>query len=582
MLAYLLLRDNIKSGPYSLEELKVTGIRATDLLWIEGRSSAWRYADEIEELQAFVHAATINTNGSRISDNDLPIHHQEDEGNKISQSNQAANAPFLQTEANINPTEEAKAEKDQLIENKPDIEKIQEAVSRKSLEIRKSLLAKKEPGYLPVSHAENEKQGNNETYALSSKLIKIIIADDHTLFREGVKIALSQKKDIKITGEADNGAQLLNLLKHNKPDVILLDIQMPVMDGISALTAIRKLYADMKVIILSMHDGHSMVSTLMENGANAYLTKTADPETIYQAIKTCYEKDYYFNDLTNVSILEELRKKNKITERTMSPAFDGAQLMMQLTAAQKKSSRHSYKKTKNGLLVAILSVLLIVSGTVAGLSLLSQPKQLKAILPSNTKKPAGHQPAVTIHAITYPPAQAVDPLQKKASEEMPAEEKTNLLLNEKKQAAIKHKQIKTTDSFKAPALLIVQNTDSISKANNAATAKKALSADDELIISARNNIRNLVTAAVNDYHKGLFGGLSDIQLTVNNRSAYTIDEVSIEVKYLLSGSKLHKTETLHFQNISPTSTLTLEAPKSSRGVKIDYRILTVKSKELGL
>jgi DNA-binding NarL/FixJ family response regulator len=72
--------------------------------------------------------------------------------------------------------------------------------------------------------------------------IKVIIADDHALFRAGVKTALSVKKDVELIGEADNGMQLLNLLKHMEPDVILLDIQMPIMDGITTLPEIRKLF----------------------------------------------------------------------------------------------------------------------------------------------------------------------------------------------------------------------------------------------------------------------------------------------------------------------------------------------------
>ena len=71
--------------------------------------------------------------------------------------------------------------------------------------------------------------------------IKVAIADDHALFRAGVKTALSAKKDVELIAEADNGMQLLNLLKHIEPDVILLDIQMPIMDGISTLPEIRKI-----------------------------------------------------------------------------------------------------------------------------------------------------------------------------------------------------------------------------------------------------------------------------------------------------------------------------------------------------
>jgi DNA-binding NarL/FixJ family response regulator len=141
--------------------------------------------------------------------------------------------------------------------------------------------------------------------------IKVIIADDHALFRTGVKTALSMKKDIKMIGEADNGMQLLNLLKHLQPDVLLLDIQMPIMDGITTLPEIKKLYPDIRVVMLTMHNDHSMISKLMELGANAYLTKNSDSDVIYEAVKTVFEQEYFFNALTNKALIDGLRMKRQ-------------------------------------------------------------------------------------------------------------------------------------------------------------------------------------------------------------------------------------------------------------------------------
>ena len=84
---------------------------------------------------------------------------------------------------------------------------------------------------------------------------------------------------------------------------------MPIMDGIQTLPEIRKLRPDAKVIILSMHNDHSMISKLMEIGANSYLTKNSDSETIYQAIKTCFEQEFFFNELTNKALLTGIRTK---------------------------------------------------------------------------------------------------------------------------------------------------------------------------------------------------------------------------------------------------------------------------------
>lgn len=141
--------------------------------------------------------------------------------------------------------------------------------------------------------------------------IKVAIADDHVLFRAGVKTALSIHKDIKMIAEADNGMQLLTVLKHVQPDVILLDIQMPIMDGIHTLPEIKNLYPNIKVIMLTMHNDHSMISKLMELGANSYLTKNSDSEVIYQAVKTVHEQEYFFNQLTNKALIDGLRVKRQ-------------------------------------------------------------------------------------------------------------------------------------------------------------------------------------------------------------------------------------------------------------------------------
>ena len=150
--------------------------------------------------------------------------------------------------------------------------------------------------------------------------IKVIIADDHVLYRAGVKAALSQKEDIKIIAEADNGMHLINMLKTIPVDVILLDIQMPVMDGIQALPEIRKIAPDVKIIMLTMMEEHSMITKLMEIGANSYLSKTSDSEIIYEAIKTCYKDEYYFNALTNQALLTNLKQRNMQVPQQLMPA----------------------------------------------------------------------------------------------------------------------------------------------------------------------------------------------------------------------------------------------------------------------
>jgi DNA-binding NarL/FixJ family response regulator len=139
--------------------------------------------------------------------------------------------------------------------------------------------------------------------------IKVAIADDHKIFRDGIKMALSGKEYLKIIWEAEDGKDLIHKMKIKLPDVLLMDIRMPEMDGINAISLLRKEYEEVRIIVLTMYDDQEMISKMMEMGANAYLTKTTDPEEIYNAILTCMNDDFYFNDLLNKAVLMKLQQK---------------------------------------------------------------------------------------------------------------------------------------------------------------------------------------------------------------------------------------------------------------------------------
>ena len=94
---------------------------------------------------------------------------------------------------------------------------------------------------------------------------------------------------------------------------------MPIMDGIAALPEIKKILPNVKVIMLTMVDDHSMITKLMELGANSYLSKTSDSEIIYEAIKTCFEQEYYFNSLTNKALLTNLKQRNNVIPQKFAP-----------------------------------------------------------------------------------------------------------------------------------------------------------------------------------------------------------------------------------------------------------------------
>jgi DNA-binding NarL/FixJ family response regulator len=98
-------------------------------------------------------------------------------------------------------------------------------------------------------------------------VIKIAIADDHKIFRDGIKMALSGKENLKMLWEAEDGKDMMHKIAIKKPDVLLMDIRMPEIDGINGIEMIRKEFEDIKIIVLTMYDDHQMISKMMEMGS---------------------------------------------------------------------------------------------------------------------------------------------------------------------------------------------------------------------------------------------------------------------------------------------------------------------------
>ena len=147
-----------------------------------------------------------------------------------------------------------------------------------------------------------------------SSTIKVAIADDHKIFRDGIKMALSSRENLKVIWEAEDGKDLMHKIDIKKPDVLLMDIRMPEIDGINAISMLRKEHEDVKIIVLTMYDDQQMISKMMEMGANAYLTKTTDPDEIYEAILTCMNDEFYFNQLVNNAVMGKLMQKKNVRQ----------------------------------------------------------------------------------------------------------------------------------------------------------------------------------------------------------------------------------------------------------------------------
>ncbi|HLF18695.1 MAG TPA: response regulator transcription factor [Candidatus Omnitrophota bacterium] len=125
------------------------------------------------------------------------------------------------------------------------------------------------------------------------KKVRIVLADDHEIFREGLKSLIARNKDYEIIGEAKNGEELLDLLDKKSCDLAIVDLSMPVLDGMEALQEIKKEYPTMKVLILTMQKDHEHFKHARTYGADGYLLKEDTFEQLNKAIRTLMKGKSY-------------------------------------------------------------------------------------------------------------------------------------------------------------------------------------------------------------------------------------------------------------------------------------------------
>ncbi|MGS2717249.1 response regulator [Eionea flava] len=126
-------------------------------------------------------------------------------------------------------------------------------------------------------------------------MIKIILVDDHPLFREGIASRLNMHDGIEVIAEAENGKQLLTKLEAATPDIVMMDISMPEINGMDALEIVKEKFPDVRVIMLSMHDDKEYIVSVIRSGAEGYLLKDISGEEMIAAIQKVHEGGKYFS-----------------------------------------------------------------------------------------------------------------------------------------------------------------------------------------------------------------------------------------------------------------------------------------------
>lgn len=143
---------------------------------------------------------------------------------------------------------------------------------------------------------------------MDTPIIKIAIADDEALFRAGISFILTRIKNFEIIFEAENGADLIEKLKvaTEKPDVVLMDLKMPLLNGVESTKILQKEYPEIKVIAVTSYDGKSFITNMIDVGASSYLLKNTSPKIVVHTINEVFEKGFYYDERVLKIIHENL------------------------------------------------------------------------------------------------------------------------------------------------------------------------------------------------------------------------------------------------------------------------------------
>jgi two-component system nitrate/nitrite response regulator NarL len=193
-------------------------------------------------------------------------------------------------------------------------------------------------------------------------MIKIILVDDHPLFREGIASRLNMHEDIDIIAEAENGKQLLEKLVDAKPDIVMMDISMPEINGMDALEIVKEKFPDIRVIILSMHDDKEYIINVIRSGAEGYLLKDISGEEMITAIHKVYGGGKYFSgEVAHILVQEDttdtggvLTTREQLVLRLISHGNNNKSIANQLDISVRTVETHK-RNIKQKLLIGTTS-----------------------------------------------------------------------------------------------------------------------------------------------------------------------------------------------------------------------------------
>ena len=464
MKMYLLLRNNKQSGPHSLDELKSMGLKAYDLVWLEGKSAAWRYPSEIEELSSFA-----------------PIVEEQPFDRFYKKTSPATSAPSSATQ-------------------------------------------------IPVAVAVEAQLQRSSPQSTGKRIIYVTMPAGKGPTREVPPQSTVRELQSREPAPREPSAEIHH--QDNPP-------REPIVREISPT------YARAAI------EDYSAQPAGEETTLVDYLPRRGSPRSALKTNATLKTKALARFVAIGLCILALLA----------AGIFIGLSLNKDTLGLQHK-------------MVANTTPASPMSGVSPTTIVHPTAQQLQAPAVTSTPTPSTHQESPT--ANTSPAPSGTSKTNQKTNQKTKSEKS--------KMDRLAHGAVQYTTApapkDSATSTIPTMQREAVHRSDNAETNHAGLAAPDKEAL--RTALANQISVGANTYSVGTFGGISDLQVTVTNRSAYPLDLVVVAVQYVQANKKVFKTENLYFRGVGAGSALMLEAPKSSRGIKVQYKVMTINSRELGI